>query len=333
MQTDRRKRKKIAYICQNVEVDMPSYRKRALNAVKEALPGAWKTSLWLIKITVLISLVILFLRYTGILYELSNLLSPVFQVVGLPGEAALAYVTGYFVNVYSAVAVMGTLSLDFRAITILGVMVLCSHNIVTETAIQKKTGSSALRIVLIRTLSAFLLGFILHRLMPAGGGVVEAAAPLAKDQVSIKVLFTEWFWSTLALVAKMTILIFSLSVLQRLLSELGVIHWIAKFLKPVMLFFGMPAKSAFLWIVANILGLSYGAAVMIEEAERGKINKQDADLLNHHISISHSNLEDVILLMSVGGLAWWLLLPRWALSFLLVWELRLERWIRGRIIS
>lgn len=68
-----------------------------------------------------------------------------------------------------------------------------------------------------------------------------------------------------------------------------------------MAFFGLPAKTAFLWIVANTLGLAYGAAVMIDETESGKITKKDVDLLNHHISISHSNLEDVFLVASVGA--------------------------------
>ncbi|MCL1973829.1 MAG: nucleoside recognition protein [Bacteroidetes bacterium] len=302
---------------------MPSARKRALSAINEALPGAWKTSVWMVKITVSISLAIVILRYTGVLFWFSDLLAPVFNVVGLPGEAALAYVTGYFVNVYSAIAVMATLSLDARAITILSVMVLCSHNIITETAVQQKTGSSALRMVLIRTFSAFLLGVILNRLMP--GEVISVTTSFTRDHQAIGVLLTAWFFSSLRIVVKMVVLIFLLSILQRLLAEFGVIRWIAKFLKPVMLFFGLPAKTAFLWIVANTMGLGYGAAVMIEETERGKISKQDADLLNHHICVSHSNLEDVLLLVAVGALAGWLLLSRWIMALLLVWELRLER--------
>ena len=304
---------------------MPSTKKRIINTIKESLPGARKTSLWIVKITVSVSLLIVFLRYTGILYWLSNLLSPLFNVVGLPGEAALAYVTGYFANVYSAIAVMTTLTLDVRAITILSVMVLCSHSMIMETAVQKKTGSSAVRIVVVRTLSAFILGMVLNRIMP--GAAVRLATPLAEHHESIQTLLTQWCWSTLQLVIKMVVLIFLLSAVQRLLSEFGVIRWIAKFLRPVMYFFGLPAKTAFLWIVANTLGLTYGGAVMIEEAEQGKIKKQDADLLNHHICISHSNLEDVILLVSVGGMVLWMLFFRWAMSFLLVWELHLERWL------
>lgn len=302
---------------------------RAVSSVKEILPKTLKTCLWLVRITVLVTLGVQFLEYFEILPWISKLLNPLFNLLGLPGEASLAYVTGYFVNVYSAIAVMATLNLDIRTVTILSVMVLASHNMITETAVQKKTGSSAVRIIFIRTFSAIALGFILNLIMPGGGklAVIEAQAT---DLTLIEMLQV-WFFKTIKLIALMTVLIFSLSIMQRLLAEFGVIRWLSKFMRPVMAFFGLPAKTSFLWIVANTLGLAYGAAVMIDETESGKITKSDVDLLNHHISISHSNLEDVLLLASVGAMIPWMIFSRWAFSFLLVWELRLEMAIRKKI--
>jgi spore maturation protein SpmB len=304
---------------------------RARKAVVEILPNTFRTCWWLIKITVLISVAILFLRYFNILPWFSSLISPAFNLVGLPGEAALAYVTGYFVNVYSAIAVIATLDLDIRAITILSVMVLCSHNMITETAVQKKTGSSAVRMVVIRTFSAFLLGFTLNLVMP--GEVVAQALQYGPVTLSLQELLRDWLFSTLEIIVKMTVLIIALSVLQKILSEFGVIRWISKFLRPLLTIFGLPAKTSFLWIVANILGLAYGAAVMIDEYKSGKVDKTDIDLLNHHIGISHSNLEDLLLLSSVGGMILWLLISRWLMSCLLVWELRAEMAIRKKIYN
>jgi hypothetical protein len=70
---------------------------------------------------------------------------------------------------------------------------------------------------------------------------------------------------------------------------------------------------------------------MIEETERGKISRDDADLLNHHIGVSHSNLEDILLLYSAGALFWWMLLSRWCLAVVLVWERRLENVLKHRL--
>ena len=302
---------------------------RIKKSVKQVLPGTFKTCIWLIKITVGVSFAILFLKYFDILPWISRFLSPVFNHLGLPGEAALPYVTGYFVNVYAAISVAVAFDFDVRTLTILSVMVLCSHNMVTETAVQKKTGTSAVRIVLVRTLSAFILAFLLNLILP--GSITQAAAAAEEGNHDFMAMFREWAVSTGWVVVKMTVLIFSLAILQKLLSEFGVIRWISKFLKPVLAFFGLPARTSFLWIVANILGLAYGAAVMLEETESGHVNRRDIDLLNVHIAISHSNLEDLILLSSLGGVWYILLITRWAGSFVLVWSLRFEYFIKDRL--
>ena len=302
---------------------------RIRKSVKQVLPGTFKTCIWLIKITVGVSFAILFLKYFDILPWISRFLSPVFNHLGLPGEAALPYVTGYFVNVYAAISVAVAFDFDVRTLTILSVMVLCSHNMVTETAVQKKTGTSAVRIVLVRTLSAFILAFLLNLILP--GSIAQTAAAAEDGNHDFMAMFREWAVSTGWVVVKMTVLIFSLAILQKLLSEFGVIRWISKFLKPVLAFFGLPARTSFLWIVANILGLAYGAAVMLEETESGHVNRRDIDLLNVHIAISHSNLEDLILLSSLGGVWYILLITRRVGSFVLVWSLRFEYFVKDRL--
>ena len=119
---------------------MKEHSARIVRVIKDTLPSTTKTALWIIKITVGVSFVILLLDYIGFVDKLSLWLGPVFSYLGLPGEASLAFISGYFVNVYSAIAVVATLDLDFRATTILGVMILCAHNIIGETAVQNKTG-------------------------------------------------------------------------------------------------------------------------------------------------------------------------------------------------
>ena len=117
----------------------------------------------------------------------------------------------------------------------------------------------------------------------------------------------------------MTVIIYTLNILQRILREFGIMERIARVFRPLMRVFGLPANVVFLWIVANIIGLGYGAAAMLDEMDRG-----DVLLLDTHICISHSNLEDLLLLTACGAVWWILLLARWAMSIVLVWEQRLE---------
>lgn len=361
-----------------------STKERLVKCVKEVLPSTTKTCIWLLKITIGVSVLILFMRYFKILPWLSATLGPVFNHFGLPGEAALAYVSGYFVNMYAMLAIAGSMDLTARAITILGVMSLCSHNMITETAVQGKTGANPVRVVITRTMAGFVLAFVLNLILPlsqsdiamlggafekseaavasvaeAPAGVTSVAetAPASEASITVapaagapateasiteapaavqplfKELVVEWCYSTVSILVKMTLLIYSLAILQRILSEFGVIRWVSKFLKPLLLLFGLPARCSFLWIVANILGIAYGGAVMMEEVRAGKLSLRDIKLVNQHIGISHSNLEDLALVASIGGIWWVMLLSRWAGSFILVWGYRAEMAIRKKLLT
>lgn len=305
------------------------FRARSISAVRKCLPSTGKTALWMIKVTMAVSFAIMLLGHFGVIEWVSRMLSPVFVHFGLPGEAALAYVSGYFVNMYSAIAAAVTLGLDSRAMTILGVMALCSHNMIVETAVQHRTGSSPLRMVPVRTLSGIILAYILNMMLPGTAPVAGSAAAEAVTHV-FRAELLEWLRNTSILVPKMFLIIFSLNILQAVMAEFGIIRAVSRALRPVMHVFGLSSRCAVLWIVANTLGLAYGAAAMIEEAGKGKMRRVDINGLNTHIGISHSNLEDVVLLSSVGAVWWVLLLSRWVWAIILVWGYRLEVYIRNK---
>ncbi len=297
---------------------------RLRTCIVKAAPSALRTIWWLAKVMTGVSFIIMLLQYCGFITWLSTTLTPVFVYFGLPGEAALAFVSGYFVNCYSALAVITTLDLSHRAITILSVMILCAHNMIIETTVQKKTGSSALRIVCVRTFSAFFLAFVLNLIMPAET-VNQSVNAVAESEMTFMTLFESWALRTMKNIIMMVVLVFFLTMLQRVMSEFGIIERLSKLMKPVMLFFGLSPRTAFLWLVANTLGLAYGAAVMLDETEQGNTTREENDILNHHISVSHSNLEDLILFTAAGGYFLWMLLSRWCLSLILVYERRLEK--------
>ena len=303
-------------------------KERLVRCIREVLPSTTKTCIWIIKITVAVSFAMMLLKYFDILPWISDAVSPVFKIFGLPGSAALAYVSGYFVNVYSAIAVMTTLDLDWRALTILCTMIMCSHSMVLETAVLRKTGASGVRMVIVRTLSALILGVVLNLILP-GSADLSAAAAGTGEKLSFWMTLWEWFLSALKLVVMMVCIIYALNILQRLLREFGVMEKIARVFRPLMRVFGLPADTVFLWIVANIIGLGYGAAAMLDELERGDVSHRDVILLDTHICISHSNLEDLLLLTACGAVWWIMLLARWAMSIVLVWEQRLEFYLSG----
>ena len=301
---------------------------RIVRSIKEVIPGSISTSVWMGKITVIITLAMMLLKYFNILPVISDFISPVFKYFGLPGSAALAYLSGYFVNNYSVIAVISTLDLDWRATTIIATMALCSHSMILETTVQKKTGASAVRMVIVRTLTAIVLGVLLNLVLP--GHASQAVASVAqKWTLPLGATLWQWFLSTVKLLVMMTAIIFTLNILQRLLVEFGVMDRIAKLFRPLMAALGLPSNTTFLWLVANIVGLSYGAAVMMDEIGRGRLPKRDILLLNTHISVNHSNVEDLSLMAAIGGVWWVMLTVRLAAAIVLVWGQRLEMHLRG----
>ena len=299
------------------------YFSDAQRAMREGLRAALKTAWWMIRLTVAISFGVMLLQYVGVIALVSEWLTPLFLHVGLQGEAALVFITGALVNHYAAIAIIETIGFDARSITILALMCLCAHNLIIETAIQKKTGSSAVRMVVIRLLLALISAVALNAILPVGSAADTSMKKIQLVEDNFLVVLTYWALGTLALSAKMFAIIVVLTVLQRLLAELGVIRRLSRVLRPLLRLLGLPAKTSFLWIVSQTLGLAYGAAVMMEEKESGKVSRRELDLLNHHVAASHSNIEDVMLFFSIGASLFWMYALRLVFAAAVVWERRL----------
>lgn len=301
---------------------------RFKRVVKQAVPRAFKTIWWIFKITATVSFIMFLLKYTGILTWIATAVSPVFHIFGLPGDAALAYVSAYFINIYSGIAVISTLDMTVRQITILGTMNLAAHAMVAETAIQKKTGTPVIHMVIVRTLASLTLGIVMNLVLPGrpeytADTIALSEIPFLNIQGELWPMFLVWLKGLARLTVWMTTLILLLNIMQRALYEYGIMNKISRFFSPLLTVFGLPKETTFLWIVANVIGLLYGSAAIMDEMERGKISDRNILLLNTHIGVSHSNLEDLMLFSAIGGVWYWMLLFRWALVTILVWSLRL----------
>ena len=117
--------------------------------------------------------------------------------------------------------------------------------------------------------------------------------------------------------------------LQRVLEEFGWMHRIAHSLSPLMRLFGLPSGCSLLWFTGNVVGMAYGAAIMIDEVEQGRLTRDEANLVNHHLGVSHSLLEDTMLFVAMGISFWWICLTRLVLAMVTVWTMRLKSILLG----
>ncbi|MDO9152439.1 MAG: nucleoside recognition domain-containing protein [Paludibacter sp.] len=295
---------------------------RFINSIVSALPIAGKTIVWLLKIIIPVSLAVSLLQYWGVIAVIADFLSPAFSVIGLPGESAIVFISSIFLSLYAPIAIIATLGLDMREITILALMCLISHNMIVETAIQKKTGSSAIIMFVLRIVTSFVSAYILHLLLPRE----TVSHVIIEETVLFSNLFEMlifWVKSAGWLIFKITIIVSGLMILQNMLKEYNLLNQISKIFLPFMKVFGLSPDSSFLWFVSQTLGLTYGSAVMIESVEKKEISRENANLLNYHIAINHSMLEDTLLFVAIGVSAGWIMLPRLIIAFVIVWIVRL----------
>lgn len=286
-----------------------------------ALPKASKTTWWLLKIILPVSLAVSLMQFFGIINWMATYLTPVFSQIGLPGEAAIVFISSVFLPLYAPIAIVTTLAMDMREITILALMCLISHNMIVESAIQKKTGSSFFIMFSIRLLFSFISAFLLNYFLPEDLGKALVSEK-ASAQTDLTTHLLHWIKSAGWLVVKMALIISGLMILQNILREFKILQALTKVFAPVMKFFGLSDDSSFLWLVGQILGLTYGSAVMLEQVHNNDISKKDADYLNYHIAINHSQLEDTMLFIAIGVPGFWIIFPRFVLAVILVWAVR-----------
>jgi len=307
---------------------MTGWQDKLWSCIVEAFQPALKTGLWLLYITVPVSFAVLLLKVSGGLAIMAQFFKPVFSLLGLPGEAAIVFATACFLNIYSCIAVIETLGLAGRTVTILALMCLISHNLPVESAVQKKTGTSLMQMICIRLFASFAGAMALNMLLPADA---YQAATLAVDKVHVSAGFqselTTWFIGISYLCGKIMIIVTLLMILQRILEEFGVTRLLSRTLKYPLMLLGVPHQAAFLWVVANTLGLAYGAGIIVDHVNRGRLSRAHAVILNYHIAISHSLLEDTFLFVAIGVSAGWITIPRIILAAIIVWLKRFIDWI------
>lgn len=310
-------------------MDRSSVIRRSAQAAATSVAPALRTTRFLVAVMVPVSLAVTILKEAGVIRLLSLYLDPAMAYIGLDGSSSLVFISALLLNNYSAIAAIGTLGLPMRDVTILAVMCLIAHNLIIECAVMKRTGSSAAKMALLRIFVAVVAAFGLNLVLP-GAPASRAAdfAPLSElldfsglgfPLSRTPEMLLSWALASGLLIAKVAVLVSILTAAQKIMEEFGIVDRLGKAMAPLMMVFGLPASTSFLWIVANLLGLAYGSAIMIERADSGKLPLSEGDLFNHHVGISHSLLEDSVLYMALGVGAFWVFVPRLVLAVAVVW--------------
>ena len=287
--------------------------------LKDSLRPAVRTTCWLLKIMIPISLAVCLLQYYGVIAWCAQWLNPLFCHIGLPGASSIAFLTGATVTTYASLAVMMTMELTLRQATIIAIMVLICHALPLECTVVQKVGSRPIRMGLLRIAGALLAAMYLNLVLPEMSEPFSALSVSATD-ASVWQVLQGWLLSSLRLSVMIFAIIYALMLVQRLMERYGLMQKLVRPLSPIMRLFGLPPSAAYLWLVGNVLGISYGSAVMIQLEEEGKISREEANEVNYHLIMNHSMLEDTLVFATAGVSALWILSTRLLFALVLVWS-------------
>ena len=283
----------------------------------------WDGFLWMMKILLPISLFTATLEWSGWIRHLDFLVQPVMKLLSLPPMAALPLLIGALSGVYGAIAAMAVLPFTLEQMTLMAIFILICHNVIQESVVQGKSGIHPLQATLFRLIPAIITVILAAQFLDASVGSSKAAEALAMPEEAFLQMLRNWGTTMLYLALKIFVIMMSLLTTMEILKALGWIEKIVKLLVPLFRVFGLSAKAGIIWITALIFGLAYGAAVIVEEAEKGHLSREELERLHLSIGINHAIIEDPSLFLALGLGAFWLWAPRLIMAILAVHLLRL----------
>jgi len=203
--------------------------------IKEILKDTGSTYFFLLKIMIPISIIVKILEEYGLIEVIGNNLAPAMGIVGLPGEFGLVIATAMIANIYGALIVFFTLSLQYTytvaQVTILACMMLIAHTLPIESRIAQKAGVRLWYTLFLRIIGAFVFGILLNVIF-SYFNLFQNANVLVWETSYTDPTLIEWMISQIGYYFMIFLIILSLMVLMKILKNTGILDKLNKFLKP-----------------------------------------------------------------------------------------------------
>ena len=269
-----------------------------------------KVALGIFRFLIPIVVIVKILEESGLIPWLSLPMQPVMNLVGLPAELSLAWISCILVSMYSGLMVLISLApqlpeLSVAQMTVFGVLVLIAHSLILEVRIAGQCGVSMPFQFFLRLFSGIFAAFLLHRLLDSLGLFQEKATILLAAEATAS--WGDWCLQQIKTLAQMYVNICAVMLLQKFLDAFRISDWMARLLGPVLRLLGISPKAVSIIIIGFTMGLLYGSGILIKSAQEGSLTPRDALCSISLLGLAHSLIEDTILLALLGGSLWGLL--------------------------
>ncbi len=261
----------------------------------------------LIKIMVPALLIVKFLEEAGFTSWLGAVLQPLMQTIGLPDELGLVWAAAMLTNIYTALVVFYELGGDqtytVAEMSLLGTLILLSHALPVEGAVARMMGVPWWLTLLLRVAGAYLLAFLVYQIYRQSGSG-EALAELLWRPVARDPGWLPWLAEQAELLVSIYLILAALMCLLRSLRWLGIERLLQALLLPITRLLQVDRNAAQVTIIGLLLGLSFGAGLLVDESRKGHIAKRDMRVVVCFLGLCHSLIEDTLLILLLGSELW-----------------------------
>jgi spore maturation protein SpmB len=275
----------------------------------------------------------------GLVDLVGQIIAPAMALLNLPPEAGIIWATTLLTGIYGGIASLsglaGTLDMTAGQFSALCAMMLIAHSIPVEQAIVRKAGAGFGVTSILRIGTAAVYGAAVSWACYLSGTLAD---PISFEWLRGSSIvaggasagYLGWIKATAFSLGLTYIIILALVLVLDAMDRLGLTRRITRALTPVLRVSGLDPDVAPVTTVGVLLGLTYGGALIIEEAARHDFSARTRFLALSWLSLSHSLIEDTLLMLALGADVWIVLVGRVAVTLAIVAALaRLTRDDRG----
>lgn len=290
-----------------------------MSTLKNGFKAGLKTTWTLGKVIFPITLILVILQYTPVLPWVIDLITPIMGIFGLRGEAAIPLVLGNVLNLYAGIGGILSMDLTVKEVFILAVMLSFSHNLFIETGVALKVGVKLWVVLLVRFTLAAVSGILINLFWK--GGVEIAQYGFAQVQQVNPEGWLQIFLSGLEKAAsgvlQLAIIVIPLMIIIQFLKDRNYLQKFSEKMAPFTRILGVQPNASTTLVAGLVIGLAYGAGVMIQAVKEDGVSKKDATISFIFLVACHAVVEDTLVFVPLGIPVLPLLLIRLTVAFLL----------------
>ncbi len=282
-------------------------------SIISSLRDGHRVAIGIFRFLIPIVIIVKVLEESGLIPYLAMPMRPLMDLIGLPAELSLAWMTSILVSMYPGLMVLISLApglpdLTVAQMTIFGLLVLIAHSLILEVRIAGQCGVSMPFQFIVRFTGGLLAAWLLHLILDGFGLLQERAVILlaAEPAASLDM----WALQQVKTLAQIYVIICALMLLNQALDTFHISEYMGGLLGPALRVLGISSKAVSIVVIGFTMGILYGSGILIKNAQSGDIGPRDALCSITLLGLCHSLIEDTILLALLGGSLWGLLFFR-----------------------